>query len=56
VTLGALAVTERELARVLNLAHYAHRPPARGLKPDAWRTAYARHPLSWPQTTVAVDS
>jgi hypothetical protein len=28
VTLGALAVTERELARALNLAHYAHRPPS----------------------------
>jgi Domain of unknown function (DUF6398) len=26
VTLGALAVTERELARALNLARYAHRP------------------------------
>ena len=25
VTLGTLAVTERELARVLNLARYAHR-------------------------------
>jgi len=28
VTLGALAVTERELARVLSLARYAHRLPA----------------------------
>ena len=28
VTLGALAVTERELARALNLARYARRPPA----------------------------
>ena len=32
VTLGALAVTERELARALNLALRA--PPARGLRPD----------------------
>ena len=30
VTLGALAVTERELARVLNLSRYAHR----GRTPD----------------------
>ena len=38
VTLGALAVTERELARALNLAHYAHRPPS------AWSpTPGARH-------------
>ena len=29
VTLGALAVTERELARTLHLARYAQRPPAR---------------------------
>lgn len=28
VTLGTLAVTERELARVLNLSRYAHRLPA----------------------------
>jgi hypothetical protein len=27
VILGALSVTERELARVLNLVRYAHRPP-----------------------------
>ena len=30
VSLGALSVTERELARVLNLARYAHRLPAAG--------------------------
>ena len=30
VTLGTLAVTERELARVLNLSRYAHRVPAAG--------------------------
>jgi hypothetical protein len=30
VTLGALATTERELARRLNLQRYAHRPPASG--------------------------
>jgi len=29
VTLGALTVTERELARALHLARYARRPPAR---------------------------
>ena len=29
VTLGALAVTERELARALHLGRYARRPPAR---------------------------
>ena len=29
VTLGALAVTERELGRALHLARYARRPPAR---------------------------
>jgi hypothetical protein len=28
VSLGALTVTERELARVLNLARYAHRLPS----------------------------
>ena len=28
VSLGALAVTERELARALNVQRYAHRPPA----------------------------
>jgi len=28
VSLGALAVTEHELARALNLQRYAHRPPA----------------------------
>jgi len=28
VTLGSLAVTERELARVLNVSQYAQRPPA----------------------------
>ena len=28
VTLGALAVTEHELARALHLARYARRPPA----------------------------
>ena len=30
VTLGTLAVTERELARALNLTRYARRLPARG--------------------------
>jgi hypothetical protein len=30
VSLGALTVTERELARVLNLARFAHRLPAAG--------------------------
>ena len=30
VSLGVLTVTERELARVLNLARYAHRLPAAG--------------------------
>src|SRR5437868_4146290 len=29
VTLGTLAVTERELARALHLARYARRPPSR---------------------------
>jgi hypothetical protein len=28
VSVAALAVAERELGRALNLAHYAHRPPA----------------------------
>ena len=28
VTLGVLTVTEHQLARALNLARYAHRPPA----------------------------
>jgi len=43
VTLGALAVTERELARALNLARYAQRPP-RSTGSDSWPIAYARHP------------
>ena len=43
VKLGALAVTERELTRALNLARYAHRPP-HSTNPDSWRTAYARDP------------
>jgi len=43
VTLGALAVTERELARVLNLSRYAHRgldagPAASSLSPDPQQT------------------
>ena len=44
VTLGALAVTERDLVRALHLARYA-RPHLPGLRPAVCRSAYARHTL-----------
>jgi hypothetical protein len=44
VSLRALAVTGRELARPLNLATRGAHPP--GLRPHVCRSAYARHTLA----------